>query len=288
LITSGVSGGLLLALLALLNPGETALVPDPYFVIYKELPTLLGAKIQFLDTYPDFLLKPEQVQKAIRPECKILFLNNPANPTGRILPRETLKQIAEVLKGSGIWVISDEIYDAFDFEGQHSFFGSLYEKTLTLGGFSKTAGMTGWRVGYAAGPKDVIETMIKVQQYTFVCAPSFAQYACLKALDLSLSDVRDAYRKKRDFVMHALQDHYTMQKPDGAFYIFMKHPQWDGTRLVQEALKKEVLLVPGSIFSTRNTHFRLSFANTDLLLQKGVDRLLELAKMGSNFMMKDS
>jgi len=277
LITSGVSGGLFLSLLALLNAGETALVSDPYFVIYKELPTLLGAKIQYLDTYPDFRLTPEQLRKVITPECKILFLNNPANPTGRILSRETLKQIAEVLKGSGIWVISDEIYDAFDFEGQHSFFGSLYEKTVTLGGFSKTSGMTGWRVGYAAGPKELIEAMIKIQQYTFVCAPSFAQYASLKALDLSLLELRDTYRKKRDFVMDALKDHYEMQKPDGAFYIFMKHPKWDGNRLAQEAIKKEVLLVPGSIFSTRNTHFRLSFANTDTMLQKGVDRLRSLS-----------
>jgi aspartate/methionine/tyrosine aminotransferase len=278
MITSGVSGGILLSLMALLDPGAEVLVPDPYFVMYEQLPPLIGAKVIRIDTYPDFRLDPEKLKKAITPRTKLLFLNNPGNPTGRILDRKRLKEIADVLRGTSVWVISDEIYEVFDYENQHDYFGKYYEKTLTLGGFSKSAGMPGWRMGYAAGPKEVLEAMINLQQYTFVCAPSFAQYACMTAWDIPGDSIRETYRKKRDLVVESLQPFYEIPKPDGAFYIFMKHPRMNGDELIQEALKKEVLLVPGSVFSEKNTHFRLSFANSDSELKRGIERLQEIGK----------
>ncbi|MBN2143293.1 MAG: aminotransferase class I/II-fold pyridoxal phosphate-dependent enzyme [Candidatus Aureabacteria bacterium] len=278
MLTSGVSGGLLLSLMALLNPGDEVLVPDPYFVMYDQLPPLIGAKVIKIDTYPDFRLDPEKLKEVITPKTKILFLNNPSNPTGRILNEKRMKEIAEILRGTPVWVISDEIYEAFDYENQLVSFGKYHEKTLTLNGFSKSAGMPGWRMGYAAGPKMIIDAMINLQQYTFVCAPSFAQHACLTAWDISTDHIRDAYRKKRNLVMEALSPFYDIQKPDGAFYFFMKHHSMNGDDLVMNALKKEVLLVPGSVFSQKNTHFRLSFANSDSELKRGIERLREIGK----------
>ncbi|EKD26638.1 MAG: Strongly imilar to aspartate aminotransferase, partial [uncultured bacterium] len=276
IITSGVSGGLTLAILALMDPGDEILVPDPYFVMYPELVKLYGGTPVYIDTYPDFLLTAEKIKKAITPKTKILFLNSPSNPTGRIIPREDLKQIADVLKNTGIWVISDDIYDLFDYENKHSLFGNLYEKTITLGGFSKTAAMTGWRVGFAGGPAEVIDAMIKLQQYTFVCSPSFAQYAAVTAMDVEKEYIKDDYRKKRDLVFNMMKNNFEIVKPDGAFYAFIKHPSINGDDFVQKALDKNVMLIPGSVFSSRNTHFRLSFANTLEKLQTGIQTLLQI------------
>lgn len=277
IITSGVSGGLFLAAFSLLDPGDEVIVPDPCFVMYSAFPKLVDATVKFVDTYPDFLMDPEKIRRAITPKTKLLILNSPANPTGRVMDEKRLQAIAEVLKGTGIWVLSDDIYDYFNYEGKHVPFAPLYEKTITLGGFSKSAGMPGWRVGYAAGDKEVIDAMIKLQQYSFVCSPSFAQYACIKAIDeLSNTKMCDLYRKKRDFIYESLKDQYEIVKPEGAFYFFMKHPRYDGDTLVQKALEKEVILIPGSVFSLKNSHFRLSFANTEKELKRGVERLLEI------------
>jgi aspartate aminotransferase/aminotransferase len=234
--------------------------------------------VVLIDTYPDFLLDPDKLAQALTPRSKLLFLNSPANPTGRVMDAERLSEIARVLGGSGVWVVSDDIYDAFDYDGRHAFFAPFYERTLTLGGFSKTAGMTGWRVGYAAGPREVIDAMIRLQQYTFVCSPSFAQYAAREALEFrGLDRIVDSYRKKRDFVYDSLSSRFEVIRPEGAFYFFLKHPDYDGTRVAEEALKKNVLVIPGSVFSERDSHFRISFANSDSELERGVRSLLEIA-----------
>jgi len=273
LITSGVSGGILLAVQSLINPGDEVLIADPYFVMYEAIPKLYGGKIVLIDTYPDFQIDPQKLKDAITPKTKVLFLNSPANPTGIIMIKERLKEIAEVLKGTNIIVIADEIYDVFDYEQKHSYFASLYKNTITLGGFSKNAGMTGWRVGFASGPKEIIDTMIKLQQYTFVCAPSFAQYASLKAFEIDQTDMVRMYKDKRDFVYDSLKDKYHIIKPDGAFYFFIRHPVLNGDDLVVQALEKNIMLIPGSVFSKKNTHFRLSFSNTMEALEKGVEGL---------------
>lgn len=276
MITSGVSGGLFLAVMAILNPLDEVIVPDPYFVMYPELAKLIGGKAVFLDTYPDFTIDPLKLQKLITKKTKILFLNSPSNPTGKILSKKNLMEIADVLKGTGIWVISDEIYDLFDFDNKHVSFSPFYEQTLTLNGFSKSAAMTGWRVGYAAGPKVLIEAMIKLQQYTYVCSPSFAQYASIEALKCNKDDIVKAYIKKRDIIYEGLKNHYDIIKPEGAFYAFLKHPVFNGDEVFQKALDKEVLLIPGSVFSKKNSHFRLSFVLPDDKLRLGINKLIEI------------
>jgi aspartate aminotransferase/aminotransferase len=154
----------------------------------------------------------------------------------------------------------------------------LYEKTIILRGFSKSHAMTGWRIGYAAGPEAIISQMTKLQQYTFVCAPSPLQYAALKALDVPMADAVKVYRQKRDIVYDGLSKSFELVKPQGAFYIFPKAPTGpSASDFVARAIEKNVLIIPGNVFSERDTHFRISYATTDEKLAEGCRILCSLA-----------
>jgi len=279
MMTSGVSGGLLLALMVLINPGDEVIFPDPYFVMYKHLTNLLGGVPKYLDTYPDFSLSAKKLAALITPKTKVLLLNTPNNPTGKVYTREELKQVLEVAQKHNILVISDEIYDQFTYSGDFVSPAELYDNVLLLGGFSKTYAMTGWRIGYAAGNAKIIAEMVKLQQYTFVCAPSFAQMATLKALDYDMSPYVADYRKKRDIMYEGLKDRFQVLKPEGAFYIFPQIPAGvDVDRFVEKAIEKKVLIIPGKVFSECNRGFRISFAASDETLKRGVEALNQLAK----------
>ena len=281
LITSGVSGGLVLAFLVLVDEGDEVLIPDPYFVMYKHLANLVGGHARFIDTYPDFRLRKKAVRAAITSRTKFLMLNSPCNPTGVTCTREELEDVAEVAQEHNLLVISDEIYDCFYYGGGYASMASIYPKTLLLGGFSKSHAMTGWRLGYAAGPAEVIAEMTKLQQYSFVCAPSFAQYAGVTALSVPTDEACAAYRRKRDLIYDGLKDEFEVQKPDGAFYIFPKTPWGSDEEFVEEAIKKNVLIIPGGVFSERATHFRISYAATDDTLKQGIEILNRLARSRS-------
>ncbi|MCC6697602.1 MAG: aminotransferase class I/II-fold pyridoxal phosphate-dependent enzyme [Candidatus Hydrogenedentes bacterium] len=274
MITSGVSGGLFLALLATVNPGDEVIFADPYFVMYKHLTNLIGGVCKMVDTYPHFKLTPEAVEKVITPKSKVLLVNSPANPTGVALTRAEMKALAEVARKHKLLVISDDIYDQFTYEGEPASMAGLYENTIVLNGFSKMAAMTGWRVGYAAGPKDLLNEMNTLQQYTFVCAPSFAQKAAVKALDLDQHARIDAYRRKRDLIYNGLVSAgFKVTKPGGAFYIFPEAPSGDGDGFVKRTIENSVLVIPGSVFSERATNFRISFAAEDSTIERGVEVL---------------
>lgn len=277
-ITSGVSGGIVLALLAVTDPGDEILIPDPYFVMYKQLGTLFNLKVRFVDTYPDFKMTAERIEKSITKKTKLVFVNSPSNPTGSVLTDGELKEIAGVLKKYSAVAVFDEIYSPFDYEGKNGCLSKFYENTLLLSGFSKTHAMTGWRVGYAAGPKEIIEQMIKIQQYTFVCSPSMVQYGCLGATAPMNRDVLQAYKRKRDLVCSLLKDHFDVNKPEGAFYIFPKAPGGDGDAFVARAVENSVLIIPGSVFSEKKTHFRISFAAPEDVIRKGAEILKSLSR----------
>lgn len=277
IVTSGVSGGLTLAFLALVEPGDEVLLTDPYFVMYKHLANLFGGKPVFLDTYPDFAVTPEKLEEKVTPKTKMLVLNSPSNPTGRVYSADELRAIVEFCKKHDLLVISDEIYDHFIYDEPHETFAKYYEKTLLLNGFSKSSAMTGWRVGYAAGPSEIVEPMKTLQQYSFVCAPSFAQKAGIAALSLDISEKIAQYKAKRDLIYEGLAGHYDVEKPGGAFYIFPKAPGGDGVKFVEKAIERNLLIIPGNVFSEQNSHFRLSFAATDENIKKGVAILQELA-----------
>ena len=282
LITSGVSGGLFLALLALVDDGDEVIVPDPYFVMYKHLVNLFGGRPVYLDTYDTgFGIDATQLERLITPKTKVLLLNSPANPTGRILPREQLAAIAAVCRKHGITVISDEIYRAFAYVPMTSM-AELYENTVVLVGHSKSFGMTGWRLGYAAGPAAIIEAMTKVQQYSFVCAPSVTQYAALACPQVDQEPNLAAYRRKRDLMVGILSQHFTIGAPDGAFYLWAQAPAGHtGDSFVQLAIQHNCLIIPGSVFSERTSHFRICYTVPDERLRQGAELLCRLATTGT-------
>ena len=282
LITSGVSGGLFLALLAMVDDGDEVIIPDPYFVMYKHLVNLFGGKPVYLDTYDsNFAIDPELLEKLITPKTRVLLLNSPANPTGRILSRDNLTAIAAVCRKHGITVISDEIYRAFAYAPMTSM-AEIYEDTLVLVGHSKSFGMTGWRLGYACGHADIIQAMTKVQQYSFVCAPSVSQYAALACPQVDSSHNIANYRAKRDLMVGILQTRFELSPPDGAFYLWAKAPAGlTGDEFVTRAIANNCLIIPGSVFSERNSHFRICYTVADERLRQGSELLCRLAEGAS-------
>ncbi|HPD15951.1 MAG TPA: pyridoxal phosphate-dependent aminotransferase [Planctomycetota bacterium] len=279
LITSAVSGGLLLAFLATLNPGDEVIIPDPYFVMYKHLATLCGAKVVFLDTYPDFRLRREALEPLLTDRTKMIVVNSPCNPTGAVYTADELRMVADLARPRDILVVSDETYEAFVYDEPYTSMASIYPPTLLLSGFSKTYAMTGWRLGYAAGPGELISAMTKLQQYTFVCAPSFAQRAGLTALDYDVSDLMAAYHRRRDLIYGGLRDAgYEVQKPGGSFYIFPRVPWGSDMEFVEAAIRHNLLIIPGSVFSERKTHFRIAFPVADATIRRGIEVLQRLVK----------
>jgi len=280
LVTSGVSGGLLLAFLALVNPGDEVIIPDPYFVMYKHLVNMLGGKCVFVDSYPDFALPVEKIKKAITNKTKLIIVNSPCNPTGAVYPVEQIKALAAVAAERDVVVLSDEIYDKFCYDGDCVSVASYYDKCLILRGFSKSYAMTGWRVGYAAVHEslaEVIEQMTKIQQYTFVCSPTPFQRAAIAALEVDVSDLVAAYKRKRDLIYEGLKDSFELVRPSGAFYAFVGAPAGNASEFVERAIANNVLIIPGQVFSEKDTHFRISYATNNEKIEKGVDILRRLA-----------
>jgi aspartate aminotransferase/aminotransferase len=275
----------LLAILATIDPGDEAIFLDPYFVMYKHLLTMAGGKSVIVDSYPDFRFHADRVEKAITPKTKLLILNSPSNPTGVVMSEAEIRAAVDVAKKHNLLILSDEIYEPFlydiDRKSNNQLYSpaALYENVVILRGFSKSHAMTGWRLGYAAGPDEVIANMTKLQQYTFVCAPSPLQYAALKALDVPMDKPVADYRKKRDIVFNELSKKFELVRPEGAFYIFPKAPSgMTATDFVTKAIDQNVLIIPGNVFSERDTHFRISYATTDEKLKQGCEILNSLAK----------
>jgi aspartate/methionine/tyrosine aminotransferase len=278
LITSGTSGGLLLALLATINPGDEVLTTDPYWVGYPHFVTVAGGRLVTVGTYPEFALDPDRFAAAVTPRTKAILLNTPANPTGIVPPRDTLRAIATLARERNLLLISDEIYRAFCYDEPFCSPTEFSRDTLVLDGFGKTYGMTGWRLGFAHGPRALIEPMAKLQQFTYVCAPSVAQHAGLAAWDFDPAPLVADYRRKRDALIAGLNDRYEVVRPGGAFYVFPKAPWGTGTEFVTKAIEHNLLIIPGGTFSRHDTHFRVSYAASDDVLARGIDILNRMAR----------
>jgi aspartate aminotransferase/aminotransferase len=280
LATSGVSGGILLAFLALINPGDEVIIPDPYFVIYKHVVNMLGGKCVFVDCYPDFGLPVGRIAEAITDRTKMIIINSPCNPTGAVYAEKDIKDIINIAAKRNIIILSDEIYKLFSYDCMPASPAGHYDRTLVLRGFGKSYGMTGWRMGYAAVESplaEVMEKMIMIQQYTFVCAPTPFQKATIKAMDCDMTAFVDKYRTKRDLVYEGLKDKFEIVKPGGAFYAFVKAPGGRATEFVEKAIANNVLVIPGNVFSERDTHFRISYATSDEKIKKGIEILRGIA-----------
>lgn len=278
LITSGTTGGLVLALYCVVNPGDEVIVFDPYFVIYPQLVGLAGGKTVLLDTYPDFRIDLDKVRSALTPRTKAIIVNSPANPTGVLHARDSLRELALLAKERGVLLLSDEVYRAFAYDAVFTSPAEFNDDVLVFDGFSKAYGMTGWRLAFVHGPQRLVEEMIKLQQFTYVCAPSMVQHAGVAAWDFDVSAIVADYRRKRDRIYEGLRDCYEMVKPGGAFYLFPKTPWGTDLEFVGEAIRNGLLVIPGNTFSRRDTHFRVSYAAEDRTIDRGIEILNRLAR----------
>ncbi len=278
-VTSGVSGGLMLTFLALLDPGDVILLPDPNFMMYRVLAELCGAEVRYYDLYPHWQPDPAQIDALVDERTKIVFLNSPSNPTGGVLSQDAVDAMVAAAARVGAFVVADEIYDAFVYDGALPSPLGAYDRVIQLGGFSKTYGIPGWRMGYATGPAAILDRMQTLQQFSFVCAPAPFQVAVARvAFDLDMGGYVQEYRAKRDRLVAELDPAYQLTPPAGAFYAFPSLPgRAGGKEFVEAALAEQLILVPGSGFSRRDTHFRLSFAVSDADLGRGIEVLNELA-----------
>jgi aspartate aminotransferase/aminotransferase len=287
LVTSGTSGALNLAMWALVNPGDEVVVFDPYFVMYPTLCEMVGGVPVVIDTYEDadpqraFQINLAKVEAAITPKTKLILFNSPANPTGVVASEEATRGLAELAKKHNIALLSDEIYREFCYDGALPSPARWNDQAIVVDGFSKSYGVTGWRIGWIHGPAALIDKMAALQQYTFVCAPNPLQYAAIEAFSTDMAPQVDAYRERRDHIVDGLRDAgYEVAPTGGAFYVFPKVPSGLGTatEFVGRAIENELLVIPGGIFSRRDTHFRISYAASMATIDRGLEVLRRLAE----------
>lgn len=272
LISSGVSSLIQLLFMVTLEAQDRILLTDPAFLIYKSLANFFGAQLSFIPE--DF--KAEDIQKLDPKAFKLIIICSPSNPTGHIHSSKQLKLLAELAEESGALLVSDEIYELYDYDKSFQSPACLYPRTLTLSGFSKSYSMTGLRLAAATGPPEIIKAMTTLQQYTVVCAPAPVQYAGLAALDLDMSAYIAAYKKNRDYCMQCLKGLLPFSYPAGAFYIFAEVPSEDQNFIERAIKEKKLLLVPGRIFSSSQKHIRISYAVDRSTLERGMQALRDL------------
>lgn len=276
-ISSGSSGGLLLSLMTLVNPGDEVVLFDPYFVMYQHLVTLAGGKSVFIDTYPHFRIDLEQVRSAITDKTKVILVNSPGNPTGAVATEDEMRGLAELAAEKNVALVSDEIYDSFCYDKDFHTPTCWNEKTIVVNGFSKSYSMTGLRLGYVHGPSELIQEMIKLQQFTFVCAPHPVQWGAMASWECDISDRVQEYRSNRDFLIESLGDVFEIEGGEGAFYMFLKSPKGTASEFAERCIEQKLVCIPGNVFSRYDTHFRISYATDRTTLERGVEVLQKLA-----------
>jgi len=290
LVTAGTSGALVLGFQSVLSAGDEIIIPDPYFVSYPELATMCGAMAVRCDCYPDFKMTAERVAPLITERTKAVLYCSPSNPAGVALSEKECKELLDLCRSKGVLLIADEIYDEFAFSDARTqpavgdasdlrcpsparLAGSEND-VLLIRGFGKTYGCTGWRLGYTAGPAAIIAAMTKIQQYTFVCAPTPLQAGVIAAFETDMSETVTKFAARRDLVMGTLGKVTQIARPDGAFYAFVKVPEhlgMTGTQFFERCVEENLLVIPGGVFSDRDTHIRLSFATSDEKLARGLE-----------------
>jgi len=286
IVTIGVSEALDIAMRALLNPGDEVLYTEPCFVSYPaEVRMAHGVPVPIETRVEDeFALNPAILRKKITPKTKVLLLNFPCNPTGAVMPLESLKEVAAIAIEHDLAVITDEIYSELLYEGEHVSIASLpgmRERTLFLHGFSKAFAMTGWRIGYACGPHAIIDAMMKLHQYAIMCASTMAQEAALEALrhgEKEMAKMRESYRERRNLIVDGLNRiGLECVMPKGAFYAFpsVRSTGLDSTEFAEQLLKAEkVAVVPGVAFGASGEGFvRCCYATAASELIEAIDRM---------------
>ena len=286
LVTVGGSEAIDIGLRAVLNPGDEVIIPQPSYVSYAPCSVLAGGKpvIIELKAKNEFRLTSDELLNAITDKTKVLILPYPNNPTGAVMGKEDLEHIAKIAIEKDILVMSDEIYSALTYNGEHVSIASLpgmKERTILINGFSKAYAMTGWRLGYACGPEEIIKQMTKIHQFAIMCAPTISQYAAIEALkngDNSVEEMKKSYNQRRRFLIHRFKEiGLECFEPFGAFYVFPCIKEFGmtseefATRLLQE---EKVALVPGTAFGDCGEGFvRISYAYSIDNLKKALEKL---------------
>jgi aspartate/methionine/tyrosine aminotransferase len=262
-VVPGLTTGLLLLYLAILDPGDEIIVMDPAYPPYEALATAIGAEAMTVLTLPTFHPDIPAIEASITNRTRAIILNTPNNPTGTVYTKEDMIAIAEIADKHGIWLISDEIYEHFVYEGEHFSVASVYPNVITMNGFSKGYAMTGWRLGYVV-----------------FSSSSIAQHAAIEAMTHETTTDYKKYHAKRDIVVKRLTEMgLAVHGAQGAYYVFFQAPfGMTDLEFVEKAAERNVLLVPGRAFSTRHGYVRLSYGTNMEQLQKGLDIIEQLIK----------
>lgn len=278
-VVPGLTTGQLLVYLAVLDPGDEVIIFDPYYPPYPHLATMVGARVVYVPTLPTFQPDLPLLEASITDKTKLIVINSPNNPSGAVYPEKTLREIAKIAEKNNILLISDEIYEHFVYDGRHFSVGSIYPNTITMNGFSKEYAMTGWRLGYIAGPQEIIDAINELQQYVVMSSSSIAQHAALAGLKQRPENLAQKYRAKRDFATKALASlGYKVEGASGAYYIFVKAPQnMTDTEFAERLSEHKLIVVPGRAFSQLHGYIRISYGADMATLKRGLEVLASLA-----------
>lgn len=290
-VTVGGSEAIDIAIRAVVNPGDEVIVPMPSFVCYEPIARMAGANVVTIETKAEneFKLTAEELRAAITPRTKLLVLPFPNNPTGAVMEREDLEKLAEVLRGTDILVLSDEIYAELTYTGKHTSIAhipDMWERTIIASGFSKAYAMTGWRLGYLLAPAPLLSEMLKLHQYAIMCAPTMSQFAAIEALragDADIEKMKAEYNRRRTLIYEGLRDiGIECFEPRGAFYIFPKIGKFGLSseefceRLLYE---KKCAIVPGTAFGEGGEGFaRISYAYSVKHIKTALEKIKEFVK----------
>lgn len=291
IITVGGSEAIDLAIRAIVEPGDEVLIVEPAYVCYVPMTELCGGVPVVIPTRVEdkFKLTPELLKKYITPKTKMLILPYPNNPTGAIMTEEDLRKIADVLKDTNIVVLTDEIYGELTYGRKHFSFAALpdmWDRTIYVGGFSKSYAMTGWRLGYVCAPKEITKQMLKIHQYAIMCAPTVSQYAGIEAVmngDEDIEYMKDCYNQRRRMLLSGLNEiGLSCFEPEGAFYVFPKIGEYglSSNEFCERLLYEEkCAIVPGNAFGESGEGFaRISYAYSVEHISRAIDRLDKFLK----------
>jgi aspartate aminotransferase len=276
-VVPGLTTGLLLVYMALLDPGDEIIVFDPYYPPYPHLASVIGAHVVYVSTLPTFQPDLHALEASITNRTKAIVVNSPNNPTGAVYPEITLRKIAQIAEEHDLVIISDEIYEHFVYETPHFSIGSIYRNTVTMNGFSKEYAMTGWRLGYISGPQEIVDAINQLQQYIVFSTSSIAQHAGVAAI-AHRPNITAKYIEKRNFLLPQLRDMgYEVWGAEGAFFIFIKAPHdLTDIEFTDKAGDHGLIIVPGRAFSRLHGFIRISYGADMRTLERGMEVLRQI------------
>jgi aspartate aminotransferase len=286
IVTAGATEGMMIACSTIVDKGDEVLVPNPGFIVYGPDVSLAGGTpVEYsLRQENGFLPDIEEIKSLITPKTRAIIVNTPSNPTGTVFPKDSVKALADVATDKDLYILSDEVYHNFVYEGEHCSFARFHDDTIIVDSFSKTFAATGWRIGYVATSKEIVQQLSKVQYYTLACPPTATQYAILEGLKMEgpyRKHLRELFRRRRDIAMRKMAEIPTFSTAPvtGAFYVFPKYSQAiESEEFAMRILKRGVICAPGGAFgSLGEGHLRFSYANSEENIERGLEIVKDVA-----------